>query len=47
MSRVDDMTPEDRAALKAQLEEADRKAAEAKQDEEAASRAEETDFEQA
>ena len=47
MGRVDDMTPEERAALKAKLEEADRKAAEATRNEEAVLRAEETDSKQA
>ena len=47
MGRVDDMTPEERAALKAKLEEADRKAAEAKGEEEAAPSEEKTDPEQA
>ncbi|RHO56532.1 hypothetical protein DW094_04735 [Ruminococcaceae bacterium AM07-15] len=47
MGRVDEMTPEERAALKAKLEEADRKAAEAQSGEEAAVRAEETHSEQA
>ena len=46
MSRVDHMTPEERAALKAKLEEADRKAAEAKC-EEAAPGADATNSEQA
>lgn len=45
MSRVDDMTPEERAALKAKLEEADRKAA--AENEEAAPCAEKTDSDQA
>lgn len=36
MDRVDGMTPEERAALKAKLDEADRKAAEAKSEAEAA-----------
>lgn len=43
MGRVDDMTPEERAALKAKLEEADRKAAEAKSEDEAAPSEEKTD----
>ena len=47
MGRVNEMTPEERAALKAKLEEADRKAAEAQPGEEAAVRAEETHSEQA
>ena len=47
MGRVNEMTPEERAALKAKLEEADRKAAEAQSGEEAAVRAEETHSEQA
>ena len=47
MGRVDEMTPEERAALKAKLEEADRKASEAQSGEEAAVRAEETHSEQA
>lgn len=47
MGRVDDMTPEERAALKAKLEEADRKAAEAKGEEQAAPSEEKTDPEQA
>ena len=46
MSRVDHMTPEERAVLKAKLEEADRKAAEAKC-EEAAPSADATNSEQA
>lgn len=45
MGRVDDMTPEERAALKAKLEEADRKAAEAKSEDEAAPSEEKTDSE--
>ena len=43
MGRVDDMTPEERAALKAKLEEADQKAAEAKRHEKAAPSAEDLD----
>lgn len=46
MSRVDDMTPEERAALKAKLEEADGKAAEATCAKEAASGVDGTDSEQ-
>lgn len=46
MSRVDDMTPEERAALKARLEEADEKAAAAKGAEDAASGVDGTDSEQ-
>lgn len=47
IGRVDDMTPEERAALKAKLEEADRKASEAKSEEEVAPSADKTDSEQA
>lgn len=46
LGRVDDMTPAERAALKAKLEEADRKAAEAKCDGEAVPSAENPGSEQ-
>ena len=47
IGRVDDMTPEERAALKAKLEEADRKVSEAKSEGEVAPSADKTDSEQA